>query len=93
MHGPTCIFWANLTPSALQAMLDACCTTGGHRRTQVGCEAFPPSCTAACAAVFVTYYEGCQDSAITKVRPGLALGSGLGRSASPPSGGPHGALY
>ena len=45
-------------------MLSVCCAGGGgvdgngHRRTQSGCDAFPSSCTSACAVVYIGYYEG-----------------------------------
>jgi hypothetical protein len=52
--------------AGLQNMVAACCTAddpgqkGGHRRVQTGCDTFPSTCSAACAPLFVDYYENCQ---------------------------------
>eukprot|EP01050_Picozoa_sp_SAG11_P002928 SAG11_NODE_156_length_14147_cov_10.367597_3_plen_1881_part_00 len=53
--------------SGLSAMFAACCPSsadngGGHRRflQSEGCDMLPNTCSAACAPLFIEYFEGCQ---------------------------------
>jgi hypothetical protein len=52
--------------AGLTAMLAACCPSqggNGHRRflqEVEGCAALPATCPAACAPLFIEYFEGCQ---------------------------------
>ena len=49
------------TGAGLETMLASCCGAsggGGHRRLQSGCDAFPTTCSAFCAPLFVGYCPG-----------------------------------